>query len=388
MRDDGNGGKQAIDKTRERGESRMILDTTRPEAVTRDIGEAVVRAVLDYVERTGISRGKIAKALGIGAPTLGQVLNWKYPGNWQQVVVDLDRWLEEQQKRDNAPRATTFVWTKVATEILAVADAATTLGTIGLVYGPRSSGIGKTIALQAIAAEKPGCVMVTIEKVNASYTGVIRAVARELRIGQGQAAYLYGEIKKRLLETPRLLIVDQIHNLCGVKDDKPLFVLSEIHRATGAPQLWAGTTDIATYLDNGKERGRETLAQIASLIMPQRDLLERTGDAGGGGSGGADLGEPLYTLDEVRKVFAKAPMRLAPDAARYLMDLANHPDSGALRTCKNLVVMAATIHAGRGDVISAHMLREVHRMLVSRRAFRRLENQIEDERQAPVAKVG
>ena len=95
--------------------------------------------------------------------------------------------------------------------------------------------------------------------------------------------------------------------------------------------------------------------------------------------------------EEVRRVFARSKMRLAPDAARHLTTLANLPDSGGLGTCHNLVVMATKVHERSGAaVLTADMLRSVHRLLVNRRTFHALEGQMREHtsRAAAAAKAG
>jgi DNA transposition AAA+ family ATPase len=363
-----------MDRSRVRGDSRVIADGAAAAAVTTEMGQAVIAALLDYITSAGISRAAVAKSIGIAASTLGQVLNWNYPGSWQQVVIDLDRWLEDQQKRDAAPNASAFVWTKVAQEIRTVAEVASTLKTIGLVYGGESSGVGKTMTLRAIAAEKPGSILVTVEKVRATTVGLLLGIARAMKIREasGGAPAIYQLIKEQLAGTSRLLLIDQIHNLCHAADDRPLFVLSDLFDATGAPQLWCGTTDIVAYLDRGQEKGRETLAQIRRRIGIARDLLERT--RGGDGA----PGEPLYSIEEIRQVFARNRMRLTPDAARYLLTLANLLNSGALGMCQNLVAMATAINERSADALTADMLRAAHRLLVSRQVFAAVENRVKE----------
>ena len=76
-----------------------------------------------------------------------------------------------------------------------------------------------------------------------------------------------------------------------------------------------------------------------------------------------------------------------PDAGRYLLALANLPDSGALRTCVNLVAMATTIHEHAGSAaLTADMLRGAHRLLVSRDVFAGVEQRLADERPLAAAR--
>ena len=377
---------EAIDKLGDQarvvGASRVLRDGVAADAVTAEQRAAVIAAVNDYAFDTGISRSAIAKSLGVSPATLGLFLKGNYKGNVGQLSIDLDNWLESQLRRDAAPQPSTFVWTKVAQEIRTVGNVAATLGTIGLVYGPETSGTGKTLALRAIAAEQPGAILVTAEKLTSTAGTLITSIARALRIGTSSAwnHLAFQRVKEQLAGTSRLLMVDQVHNLCTGRDDRALFMLADLHDATGAPQLWCGTTDVVAYLNRGQARGRETLAQIRRRIGVARDLMERTR----GGPDGDGPGEPLYTLDEVRRVFARNKMRLTPDAARYLMALANLPDSGALGACANLVMMATTLYAAEAPAITADMLRASHRLLVSRGTFVAVEQRLTENNSAPL----
>jgi DNA transposition AAA+ family ATPase len=362
----------------------MILDSD-PSKITRELAQQVIDHIKAFQQRTGTKNAQIAKSLAIGPSTLSQVLSLTYPGDWQQVILDLDRWLDDQLQREAAPKVSEFVRTDVAEEIMAVADAVMAMGTIGMIYGP--AGIGKTLALKAVAAEKPGSLFVSMETATAGKLGVVEALARALNIytvyqNRSCRIYLAG-IREKLSGSGRLVIVDEIHKLCGLRDDEGLNVLRDLYDQTSVPMLWSGTTDLVAYLERRESaNGREPLAQIRSRITPVRDLAERCQPGSPGG------GEPLFTIDQVRKIFARSKMRLAPDAARYLTMLANLPDSGHLRTCKNLMVMATKLNESRSDVLTLDMLRSAHRLLVNRRGFQLLEHRLEELKTLPLAKVG
>jgi len=142
--------------------------------------------------------------------------------------------------------------------------------------------------------------------------------------------------------------------------------------------LWSGTTDLVAYLERGQARGHEPLAQIRRRIGIARNLAER---ADGGDGGGPDDGEPLYSVDEIRRVFARGKMRLAPEAVRYLWLLANLPDSGGLGTCRNLVVMATKVNESAAATLTEAMLRGVHRLLVSTRDYGLLQARMREQTQ-------
>lgn len=359
------------------GGSRMIIEGTDPQKVTQEQAQAVIEEITAYLaaNQSRISRKAIAHAIGIGGPTLGQVLNWKYPGNWQAIILDLDKWLDDQKRRDAAPRTTEFVPTAVAQEIKTIADLAVGLNTIGLVYGQATSGIGKTMTLQAIRDEKAGSVLITIEKATATVPGLLKAIASELRIStvSRQSAYLYDRVKEVLVNSNRLLMIDQIHSLCDTRDDRTFYVLCDLHDATKSPQLWCGTADIVAYLDRRQAKGRdkiahsESLAQIRRRIGIRRDLMARTRGQGG---------KPLYTVDEIRAIFARNKMKLAPDAGQFLCKLANLEDRGALGLVVKLVRAATIAHEMAAKVLTTDMLVAMLAMIESPATYQRLRDEL------------
>lgn len=364
------------------GASRVIPDATKPEAVTPAQLAAVLAAVRAYQQRAGLKWKEISRAVGMHSTALSSLLNNRRVPRWQELAIDLDRWLEDELKREAAPRPSEFVKTRVAEEIFTVAEAACTLKCIGLVFG--WAGMGKTLALQAVAADKPGSALVSIRTAAATPIGVLQAVAAAMGLRDSYNDNQRGlmlRLEQLLKSTPRLLIVDEIHKLCRGGDDLGLHVLRDLYDATGIPMLWAGTIDLISYLDRGQAVGREPLAQIRRRIGIARNLTERAGGSDGGG-------EPLYSVDEIRLAFARGKMRLTPEAERYLWTLANLPDSGALGTCRNLVVMATTVNESTAPALTAEMLRAVHRLLVSGRDYTLLQDRLGGAASRPLVKVG
>jgi hypothetical protein len=153
----------------------------------------------------------------------------------------------------------------------------------------------------------------------------------------------------RIIETLKgrnhLLIVDQIHNLRNALNDKPFYILCDIHDATETGQLWIGTADLVAYLNRQTVKTDESLAQVRRRIFPCVDLL----DSMRGSDGGGDL---LVTLDQIRQIFAKNKMRLVSDAARFLCRLANVPDGGGIGLCVQLVQFANCLAemSGRAEI--------------------------------------
>jgi hypothetical protein len=375
-----------MDRERIRGAARMLPEGINPDTITEAQAKQIAHEVNLFATQQGLGRREVARAIGYKSPgVISEFIKGTYAGNWRQLAIDLDAWLDAEQKRVNsAIGGPQFVWTEVAREIQTVASLVIQLRTIGLVYGPDTAGIGKTMALQAIHQETPGSLFVTCDKIEANPTGLLRGIAHALRINDnGRNASIYKRVKEMLKGTPRLLIIDQIHNLRRAKDDKPLYILADLYDATKSPQLWCGTADMVSYLTTGVGKGDESLAQIRSRITYVRDLMQRCADGKDGGRG-----EPLYTVDNIREVFAKNKIRLTTAAVQMLYKLACIPDSGALRTCRNLVLIATiTAEQLKMTSIDAPLLLAALRDSVQKETFDTLYTSLRQQMPA-MAKVG
>jgi len=53
-----------------------------------------------------------------------------------------------------------------------------------------------------------------------------------------------------------ILLIDQMHNLRGSKDDKPFYHLTDLWDATKdtTSQLWCGTADLVAYLHSCRDK--------------------------------------------------------------------------------------------------------------------------------------
>jgi len=340
------------------GQSRMIPEDKDVVAITEAEAAQVIHRVELYVKAKQLSRKDVGRDIGYSAPRISEVLSQTYAGNWRRIIRDLDDWLNNRLEADKVSKTTTFTWTRVAMEIQTVARISQRNNTIGLVYGPDSSGVGKTMALQALHAQIAGSIMITCDTIHANPTGVLRAIAEALGISHAASNHTLSErIVGELKGTSRMLFVDQVHKLCGYKGrgDRPLFILTEIWDATEAPQLWAGTTDIKMYLERGEARGDEPLAQIRSRIAYVRDLLRRTRPTQHGGHG-----DPLFTIQDIRAAFGRNKVKVSDEGIKFLWKLACIPNGGALRLCANIVRIATIIadsesapSLGMNDLVAA-----------------------------------
>jgi|GEM_PF-1695845 len=371
--------------TRTMSESRLIRHDDRSK-ITREDALAVSEQVRRYMSENALANNYLARAIGVSPSTISQLLNHRYMGDWQTLTIDLDRWLDEEIKRASCPRPSDFVWTSVAREIQAIADVSVQMKGIGLVFG--QAGFGKTLALQAIAADKAGAIYVSLETIGSNAQAVIETIARAMRVSPGaryaSSRHWFEAIKGALRGTSRLLVIDQVHKLCGNDPkDRALYTLCDLYDATGSPQLWCGTEDVIAHLERGEGKGRESLAQIRSRIIISRDLHEKTM----GGDGGQ--GEMLFTIEDIRKVFAGNKLKLTRDAQRYLTELANLPGSGGLRACSRAVLMATLANGGKLDALTEKEITATKQLLAGRRAMQRTMDRMDaDRRMMPAAKAG
>jgi len=324
----------------------MIAEGTDAAAVTEEQIKTVAQDVEVFRQLHKIGKNQIASALGMSAGVIVEFLKGTYRGNKAQVAIDLDAWLVEEEQRRSRPATTQFVWTNVAQEIKGVANYALDKRTISLVYGPDTSGMGKTTALQAIHREMGArrSALLTIDKVDANPTGLLiklcAAVGKD-RSGSNRVRFTrVVEALKGQGDVGRsfVLLIDQVHNLREAKGDKPLYILADLYDATKAAQLWCGTADMLGYLERQQSRqGDESLAQIRRRIFPRVDLMASLR------AGGGDGGEPLVTVDQVREMFAKNKLKIQTTATRFLCRLCNEPDTGGVGVCVQLVEYATML---------------------------------------------
>lgn len=108
-----------------------------------------------------------------------------------------------------------------------------------------------------------------------------------------------------------------------------------------------------------------------------RDLTERCRGTNG------SPGEPLYSLEDVKRVFAKSQLRIASDALRFLEGVANEPESGGLRLATNAVRLAVRIAQSNAEPIeeiTLQMLLDASRLLKGTEAANAIANRIQERR--------
>jgi hypothetical protein len=136
-------------------------------------------------------------------------------------------------------------------EIKAVANYCLDKRTIGLVYGPDTSGIGKTTALAGDRTRSWARAAAAWSRSTRS-TPTHRPAEENLPgDARGRSRHQQAPVQahlEHLTGRSHLLLIDQIHNLRGSKEDKPFYILADLFDATKTAQLWCGTADLVSYL--------------------------------------------------------------------------------------------------------------------------------------------
>ena len=98
------------------GEARMLRDD---QELTADLAKAIIQRMREYMQRSG--RGMDACARGLGfksGSTLSEVLSGNYAADPEPIIRKIDKWVEAQILRENAPKPAGFVTTDVAKRII------------------------------------------------------------------------------------------------------------------------------------------------------------------------------------------------------------------------------------------------------------------------------
>jgi len=345
------------------GEPRMAKNDQPLDAQAR---AEIIQAVNLHKTDAGTTNRQIAKQISRSEGVVSAVLTGTYRGKTDAVLRELDQMLQDARKRAKAPKRGSFVRIQLAKEIYSVAETAVRLNTIGVVYGP--AGCGKTITLRAIAAERRNSAYLVIDD-TWSRGALAEALAAEIGVAQRSArtSRNIAKINTRLRGSNRLILIDEAQHL----DKEGLNMLRQIHDETEVPMLWGGTPSLYDLLMDGKG-DRKRGATIYSRVGIIHDLTERA----------TDRGQPLYTVDDVCRVFDSMqlrvhgggkPIRLSADAKDWLFRVANlittGGDDGGLRVCVNAIRVAVYAHQTQTElaktgVLTAAMLWRMNRQLL------------------------
>lgn len=277
------------------------------------------------IAQRGLSQAKAAAEIGISAPTLNQWLNGKYQGNIPAVEADVEKWLSNQARRDQAagamPIAPEFFRSPSADKIVNALSYAQMAGDIACIYG--NPGVGKTKSFRHYRDTNPSVWIATMSPDSAGLVPALEEVADAVgvRDAGGGARRIARAIRRKVEGTRGLLIIDEAQHLSTSALEE---MRISIHDATGLGLVFAGNPEVYSRLTGGNRSMR--FAQIFSRI-------------------GMRLFIPRPTVGDV-KALAQAWGVKGPAEVELLKEVASEP--GALRGASKVLALAAM--ASGGDV--------------------------------------
>lgn len=324
-----------------------MLPNDRP--LTPDEIDAVARDYSKFRRELRLTHKAVSRELGegFGPSTLSEFETGAKRGDKEKVARALNQWMEHRVRDAEVARPRGFVVTQVAKEILSVVHSLRTTGGFALVSGP--AGVGKTLTLQAARSMVPGTVLLRITEGERSPSGLTAALIDTVKPkGVSRKSTLRVGIRsliKELEGTGRLLLIDEAHKL----STRAFEVLRDITDEAGVPILLCGTHDIHSKIDDSYQ----FYGQFSSRTANRHDLAEaalRPKDP-----------RPLFTVAEIRSVFASANVKLTDDAAKFLCRASNVAGLGCLRLATQLVKIAARLKSMEGKAVDEATLRRVLR---------------------------
>ena len=299
-----------------------------------------------YLSEHSIDAAALAKALG----EPGVVVKKFLAGDASITVDTRDRLLRkgmawvELECRSRAMRRElpdSFVETAVAKRLMGASRRLVERLDIGVAYGP--AGIGKSLAIKAVAAELPNVIALTITDDTRLRIGFLTAAFNAIQNTQRKQSPrarlhdVVGALRQAASVAARpLLIIDQAHRL----HSETLQIVADIFDEAEASILLVGTVDIYRRVSDDED---VHYGQLSSRIGLRVNLApEVVGRSG-------PTRRKLITVDEIRRIFQTGKVRLHSSAAELLSDIASNA-IGHLRRAARLVAWAVAVAKKRGGV--------------------------------------
>lgn len=304
-----------------------------------DAESVAVAEIREYAAARGVLPEQLAKVLGCRpglVRTLFEGASIIPPEHRAALIRAAQQWAAADARERELERTAT-VRTRVTDAIAGLARAVCNTRTIGLVVG--GAGLGKTHALQAVAAEMLGrAVVVRVGVEERRVRGFVRAVCRAARGGaDAAAAHSIGDGIAALAGSGGLLCIDEAQRLSGWA----LEAARDLFDAGGVGVLLVGTRGLGAQVDVAAD---PLVGPLASRVSLQLDL-----DAAFCSSAGGTAARWIDAATLRAIVRRHVPAELDAEASKLLLVVANeHP--GHLRAALNAARVAAYMQpAGQAD---------------------------------------
>ncbi|MGC5328941.1 AAA family ATPase [Brevibacillus sp. SYSU BS000544] len=223
----------------------------------------LIQAIKDHMEKTGMSQSGVARALGISPAALSQFLKETYPSP-HKLFGKIRAFLAVDEAREVAPQKPDFVHTSQSQAVLDIITYCHVANVLGIVYG--DAGIGKTEAIREYARNHPEAVVITMSPAFGTTKGVTEKLAKALKVQEGRSIRrMYEEINEKLVESGRVIIVDEAQHL----PLKALDHLRSIADESGVGMVLIGNEEVYTRMTG---RGEAAFAQLFSRISMRKNV--------------------------------------------------------------------------------------------------------------------
>lgn len=301
-----------------------------PENVTPAEAHEIADVLSAFMTQRGLSRSKVAKALGVSTSTIAKFLTGTYEGDLKKLANKIANYINAIARREEKQRP--FVSTTIARKIGALITQteafSTDEGKIALVIG--DSGHGKSCCLKQYSEANKNTIYVQLDqsmsssKIFAEIANTIGADSYGLlgRIGRSLVRYLQGRHVIFIIDEASSLTVkqlDQLRQIIAVKSRCPL-VLS-------------GNKDLLkTVMQTTVKQGYAALDQFRSRLFAVLNLDELAADGDDG----------LYSAEDIRRLYEYGGIRLLNSAVSTLKRICMTPGTGRLRTCSHIITALHT----------------------------------------------
>jgi len=305
-----------------------------PEQVTDEEIKRVKASLRAFMEEYELSRGKVAEMLGVSSTMVYHFLGKGYKGNLPRLINKIINLINSVDRKGRSEKQRPFVKTKIAKLIGTLITQAEAFsideGTIGLIIG--DGGHGKSLCMKQYARANHNSIYIELDDTMSS-TSIFAEIARRLKVNvsshmAAMTRRIIGAIKCRNL----IIMLDEASGLT-VKQLNQLRQIIVVK--SRCPLILAGNNGLLkTVTQQTTKRGYESLDQFTSRLIAVLNLDELASDGD----------SPLYTAEDIRKLYEYGGIRLTTDAVDTLKRICRTPKSGRLRTCSHII---AALHTAK-----------------------------------------
>lgn len=174
--------------------------------------ESLRKVLSQFIEERGLTQVAVARSIGVSSGTLSLWLTQNYKGTVAKISEAVKNYLEREKERsEQVSVEIKFVYTITAKKIHEVARMCHLDREMGVVYG--QAGFGKTYAVKEYARKNSGVVVIETDP-GWSARILIQKIDSVLGLQtSGNLDKIMSEVVKALVDTDKLIIIDEAENL-------------------------------------------------------------------------------------------------------------------------------------------------------------------------------